>query len=67
MNTVACEQCETWIQEHLQDENVGFDVASSMVDIVLSAICETAFDYNMSKEERDLLGVQLECSLVSSY
>ena len=67
MNTVACEDCEAWIQDHLQDENVGFDVATSMVGVVMSAICETAFDYKMSKEERDLLGIQLECALVSFF
>lgn len=67
MNRLAIEKVETWIQDNLLlDENARFDVATEMIDIVLSALCETAFDYKMPREERDYLGVELEHALVCS-
>lgn len=70
MNTLAIEKCESWIQRRLKASNGGvvrFDVAVEMIDIVLSAFCETAFDYKMPKWERDYLGEELECALVCYF
>lgn len=71
MNTLAIEKCESWIQEKLLvangEEGARFNVATEMIDIVLSAICETAFDYKMPKWERDYLGEELEYALVCFF
>ena len=68
MNRLAIEKCEIWIQECLvQKRGESFDVSKEMIGIVLSAICETAFEYKMSKEEKAYLLQELELALVSLF
>ena len=65
MNRLAIEKCEIWIQECLVEKRgASFDVTNEMIDIVLSAICETAFEYKMTKEEKAFLAEELELALV---
>jgi cytochrome P450 len=57
MNRVAVEKTESWIKEKLHpmvEEGKSFDVAKEMIGITLSAICETAFEYDMPDEEKSL-------------
>ena len=56
MNKVASEKIDEWIQSRLSTfvaNREAFDVGQEMVDITLSAISETAFQYQMSKVEKD--------------
>lgn len=65
---LAIQKVESWIQERLSvadTEDVRFDVATEMIDVILSAICETAFDYEMPRWERNYLCTELEHALVS--
>lgn len=41
-----------------------FDVSKIMLDIVLSAISETAFEYEMSSSEKQVFGHELELALI---
>lgn len=41
-----------------------FDVSKTMLDIVLSAITETAFEYTMSPKEKEIFGHELELALI---
>jgi len=55
MNQVALEQTEKWIKERLipwTESCQSFDVAEEMISITLEAICKTAFEYNISEEEK---------------
>jgi cytochrome P450 len=55
MNRVACEKVNEWIETRLSafvERDESFDVGLEMVDITLSAISETAFEYLMSRDER---------------
>jgi hypothetical protein len=68
MNMLAVQKVESWIHERLAAANVEdvcFDVGIEMIDIVLSAICKSAFDYEMPRWERDYLRIELEHALVS--
>ena len=68
MNALAVEKVEFWIQEKLLPaQDARFDVAKEVTDVVLSAICETAFDYKMSRDERDWFRIELEYALVSRF
>lgn len=62
MNRVALEKTERWINETLMNVS-SFDVAYEMIGIVLSALSETAFEYDMSKSEKDLFGEELKLTL----
>lgn len=65
---LAVQKVESWIHERLAAANVEdvcFDVGIEMIDIVLSAICKSAFDYEMPRWERDYLRIELEHALVS--
>jgi cytochrome P450 len=56
MNAVAAEKVDDWIQNAVPqfiERGEPFDVAKEMINITLSAISETAFQYKMSKEEKD--------------
>ena len=56
MNKVASEKIDEWIRKRLLTlitRNEAFDVGKEMVDVTLSGISETAFEYQMSKHERD--------------
>ena len=54
MTKVALDKTEAWINEALLRHNdSSFDVAEEILGIVLSALTETAFEYEMSKEEME--------------
>ncbi|KAL7534965.1 hypothetical protein ACHAWF_005011 [Thalassiosira exigua] len=62
MNRVALEKTESWIKDTLEglaSTGESFDVGNEMIDVVLSSLLETAFEYQMSKHERQLLREQL--------
>lgn len=55
MNQVALDQTEKWIKEKLlkwTESGQTFDVAEEMISITLEAICKTAFEYEISDEEK---------------
>jgi len=55
MNQVALERTEKWIEEKLipwTKSGQAFDVAEEMISITLEAICKTAFEYDISEEEK---------------
>ena len=55
MNQVALERTEKWIEEKLipwTKSGQSFDVAEEMISITLEAICKTAFEYDISEEEK---------------
>jgi cytochrome P450 len=65
-NRVAVEKTEIWIKEKLRpmvEEGKSFDVAKEMIGITLSAICETAFEYDMPDEEKSLFVSELDFTL----
>ena len=67
MTRVALEMTETWIQDTLLGqtaEDESFDVSNAMLGIVLSAMSETAFEYEMSGQEKDLFGKELKLVLI---
>lgn len=56
MNLVALEHAEKWIQEVLipcAKAGKSFDVSKGMISITLEAICKTAFEYDISQQEKD--------------
>ena len=56
MNEVASKKVDEWIQNKLSkfvDSGEAFDVGKEMIDIALSAISETAFEYQMSMDEKE--------------
>jgi len=59
MTDVALEMTDGWIEETLRAEGGSFDVGQEMVGIVLSALSRTAFEYDLSAEERDLFTEEL--------
>jgi cytochrome P450 len=66
MNRVAVEKTEIWIKEKLRpmvEEGKSFDVAKEMIGITLSAICETAFEYDMPDEEKSIFVSELDLTL----
>ena len=72
MNKVAVEMTDCWIHERLQTTSNSnknnaisepFDVAEEIVNVVLSAICETGFEYKISSEEKEQLGIDLQSAL----
>lgn len=63
MTRVALEKTEAWIQLTLaRDES--FDVSREILGIVLSALSETAFEYEMSYEEKENFGRDLKLALI---
>jgi len=64
MTNVALRMTEAWIHDTLQTEDDSFDVGSEMVGIVLSALSETAFEYSMSADERDVFGQELKLAMI---
>lgn len=66
MNRVALEKTEAWIESTLTNSNFdsGFDVSQEMVGIVLSAFSETAFEYEMSKQEQEYFCKEFELALI---
>jgi cytochrome P450 len=70
MNRVALEKTEDWITKYNTSASttgggaVVVDVAHEMIGIVLSSICETAFEYKMSSVEQEYFTHELELALV---
>jgi len=67
MNKVAMDKTNYWIEHELRpliQSGGSFDVAKEMLNITLDAICETAFEYQMSKEEKSLFATELELGLI---
>eukprot|EP00536_Pseudo-nitzschia_multiseries_P014875 jgi/Psemu1/216151/e_gw1.781.11.1 len=55
MSQVALERTEQWIQQVLipcAEQGKSFDVSEEMVSITLEAICKTAFEYDISPQEK---------------
>jgi Cytochrome P450 len=66
MNAVALEKTEEWIQTRLVpcvEKGEPFDVGKEMIGIILGAISKTAFEYNLSQEEKDMFLNELHLSL----
>jgi cytochrome P450 len=72
MNRVALEKTEDWITKYNNNAATAtggggagvVDVAHEMIGIVLSSICETAFEYKMSSVEQEYFTHELELALV---
>ena len=63
MNTVALAKTDQWIQTRLQpliDEGKAFDVGDEMIDLLLCAIAETAFQYTLSPTEVNMFKNELK-------
>lgn len=65
MTSVALEMTDAWIENKLM-RCYSFDVAQEMIGIVLSALSETAFEYEMNTQEKELFGNEL-CILLVEY
>lgn len=55
MNDVAMAKIETWIETKLRpmaNKGESFDVGKEMLMVMLSSICETAFEYKLTDEDR---------------
>ena len=66
MNKVAADKVDEWIQTRLMTfvhNDEAFDVGKEMIDITLSAISETAFEYYMSDKEKEYFLQELELCL----
>lgn len=66
MNNVAIDKTEDWIAKKLYplvEAGHSFDVGKEMINITLDAICETAFEYNMSTDEKVYFTSELELAL----
>ena len=66
MNKVAMQKINTWIDTRLSkfiENDEAFDVGEEMNRIILAALTETAFQYEMSNEEGEEYKKELEYSL----
>jgi|UniRef100_A0A8J9X3G0 cytochrome P450 len=66
MNTICAAHTERWIQERLVPSianNAVLDIATEMVDLTVTVICESAFEYNPSKEEMTMFLSELDLAL----
>ena len=73
MTKVALDKTESWIQglelkqqqqDNNGDEASSFDVAQEILDIVLSALTETALEYEMSKDEKEHFVKEMNLALI---
>lgn len=68
MTTVALTRTEAWIQrmslEQQRDGDTSFDVADEMLDIVLSALTETALEYEMPEHEKQFFVSEMNLALI---
>ena len=68
MTRVALEKAEAWIRNTLLastiDNTSSFDVSKEMLGFVLAAISETAFEYEMSRDEVEMFREELLLALV---
>lgn len=66
MNAVALAKTDEWIENKLRPliaQGKSFNVADEMIDLLLAAICETAFQYTISAEEITMFKTELELVL----
>lgn len=66
MTRVALEKTEHWVEDTLAVHSMtgtSFDVANEMLLIVLSALSETAYEYDMSKQEAEMFRMELHLAL----
>jgi cytochrome P450 len=66
MNAVALAKTEEWIETQLRpmvQKGEAFDVGNEMVGMILSALCETAFEFQLSKEDEKQYRDDLEICL----
>lgn len=66
MNTLALAKTDKWIEERLRpliEEGKSFDVGDEMIDLLLVAIADTAFQYTISPNEVKLFKEELEIVL----
>lgn len=63
MNKVALDKVNEWIETRLScfiEKDEGFDLGEEMIGIILTAICETAFEYDISDEDKKRYVKELE-------
>lgn len=63
MTRVALDKTEAWIENVLKERD-SFDVSKEMIGIVLSALSETALEYEMSEQEKKLFSQELRLVLI---
>jgi len=67
MNSVAVKTADRWIENMLtlegQEKGFQFDVADEMIDLMLTSICQTAFEYQISENEKGLFLLELKLAL----
>ena len=64
MSNMAIEKTDEWINSKNDTESFVFDVSNTVLDIVLAAIVETAFDYEMSQNEKEVFTHELELAII---
>lgn len=64
MSNMAIEKTDEWIHSKNDTESFVFDVSNTVLDIVLAAIVETAFDYEMSPNEKEVFTHELELAII---
>ncbi|GFH52406.1 hypothetical protein CTEN210_08882 [Chaetoceros tenuissimus] len=66
MHTVALRMIDEWIETTLRPmvrNGEAFDVGKEMIRVILGAISETAFEYTISEEEKDMFAKEFSlCS-----
>ena len=64
MHRVAMEKTEEWIKDNLMGVTTeSFDVSKEMLGIVLSSLSQTAFEYDMSTEEKQMFLDELKLAI----
>ena len=58
------DKTEVWMKDLLLKEDAVFDVSKEILDIVLSALIETALEYEMTKQERDFFCSEMNLALI---
>ena len=65
MSNMAIEKTDEWIHsKNDTEESFVFDVSNTVLDIVLAAIVETAFEYQMSPNEKEVFTHELELAII---
>ena len=64
MANMAIEKTDEWIHSKHDNESFVFDVSNTILDIVLAAIVETAFEYEMSPTEKEVFTHELELAII---
>lgn len=66
MNSVALAKTENWIATRLRpmiERGESFDLGKEMVETILLALCETAFEYQLSSEDKETYLCDLDLCL----